>query len=378
LRAARVALIGARRVRQGLGPFVARYLEAAGAQLAGVLGTSTESAAAAARGLASSSRVEAYTDFDALVTRESPDAVAILSPHATHETFLERALAAKLHVLCEKPLVYALPELAARARGWVEAFATAGLLLRENCQWPYTLEGYFQLHPELRGEVARRFQMRLAPVTATPSAMLADSLSHPLSVLQALRPNPGPDARLAHLRFRFSPGSGPEAAAAGRSESETSPIGAGGRAGAAHAALASLVLEFRYESNMAPLDVELELVQSRSVPRPAALAINGRWAHRQVREPDYALYLTAGSRSVKLADPLGALVERFVAELHEVISGCPPIPDEAVAHRMRLFEDVDRALSAGLSGAGSRGPSSVEGPEGPVVGAGRSSDTRDS
>ncbi len=43
----RVGLIGARRKRQGLGPFVARDLRAAGVEVACLLGTSPETARAA-------------------------------------------------------------------------------------------------------------------------------------------------------------------------------------------------------------------------------------------------------------------------------------------------------------------------------------------
>ena len=97
--APRVALIGARRARQGLGPFVARDLHAAGAQVSGFLTTRPESSAQAALSRRAQAGVEArgYLDLEELIDHERPDALAILSPAQTHAGILRSAARAGLH-----------------------------------------------------------------------------------------------------------------------------------------------------------------------------------------------------------------------------------------------------------------------------------------
>jgi predicted dehydrogenase len=321
LTAPRVALVGARRVRQGLGPFVARDLVAAGARITGVVGTSAESAAAAGRDLQAALGIEVRTSRDLrdLLAREALDALVILSPSATHEAYLRAALDAGLHVLCEKPLVWGGEGLARRSEALASGFERKGLLLRENCQWPYVLPAYQELHG-LPERAPARFAMRLAP-DSTGVEMLGDALSHPLSVLQALVP--GPDPRAERPRFRTRPG----------------PLGA-----------TRIGLDFVYRTQACAVDVEVELEQTDVLPRPASLAVDGRWAERRVSMPGYTLHLTADARAVKVRDPLTVLIEDFVAQLRALRGGglapAPPTYREIV-ERMRLLESLVLAYASG-------------------------------
>jgi hypothetical protein len=318
LSAPRVALVGARRVRQGLGPFVARDLVAAGARITGVVGTSAESAAAAGRELQASLGIEvrACRDLRDLLAREALDALVILSPSPTHETYLRAALDAGLHVLCEKPLVWGGDGLARRAEALASGFERKGLLLRENCQWPHVLSAYQELHGLPAGP-PRRFAMRLAPDSAGIE-MLGDALSHPLSVLQALAP--GSEPRVERPRFRRGAG----------------PAGA-----------ARIDLNFVYRTQTCAIDVEVELEQSRALPRPASLAVDGRWAERRVSMPGYTLHLTAAARAVKVRDPLTVLIEDFVAQLRALRGGGPAPAPREIVERMRLLESLVLAYASG-------------------------------
>ena len=322
-RPARVGLIGGRRVRQGLGPFVARDLCAAGALVPCVLGTSPDSAAAAARELAAQlgRDVQGYTAPEAMLEREALDALAILSPHDSHERFLALALEAKLHVLCEKPLLHGEPGLGARSARLACSFAAGGLLLVENCQWPRVLADYARLYPGALARAPERFEMRLSPATSG-LAMLVDSLSHPLSVLQALAPAPAVRLERVELDYR----AGEEAAAPGRP--------------------ARLSLGFDYVAGGTRVRAGVALVQSFSQPRAAALALDGRWAEREVRSPGYEIYLRAGERAVPLRDPLSVHVEDFVAQLDAVRSGARPGSPEPIVQRMALFEELLSAFRA--------------------------------
>lgn len=319
--APRVGLIGARRRRQGLGPFVARDLCGAGARVSAVLGTGSETVATATRELAKRYGVKArgYVDLDAMLARERLDALAILSPPETHEAFLEAALAAGLHVLCEKPLVWGGPRPAARAGALAEHFQARGLLLWENCQWPYTLPAFRALHPGALEGGVRAFSMRLSPDSAG-AQMLVDSLPHPLSLLQTLAP--GADARVEAPRFA---GASPE------SSVRTTRLG----------------IRFRYRAGGALVQAQVALEQSRSLPREAGYGVNGCWAQRRVRASDYAIRLLDGAREVDVPDPLGALVGGFVAELRAVAAGGRPEPADAIVQRMALLEELVRAYEGG-------------------------------
>lgn len=309
-------------MRQGLGPFVARDLRASGAEVACVLGTSAASAATSAQELALQlgQDVRGYADPEAMLAREGLDALAILSPHDSHERFLELALAAKLHVLCEKPLLYGGEGVVARTAALAGRFRAAGLLLVENCQWPRVLPDYARLHPGVLGRPPQRFEMRLSPASSGIT-MLADSLSHPLSVLQALAPCPSP--KLERIELEYLPGE------------------PGAR----------LALGFDYVAPGTRVGVGVQLVQTFSQPRPAALAVDGHWAEREVRSPGYEIYLRAGDRAVPLRDPLSVHVEDFVAQLDAVRSGASPGSPEPIVQRMALFEELLGAFRARNLGA---------------------------
>ena len=301
--APRIGLIGARRVRQGLGPFVARELAALGADVTCALGTRAESAEQARVELrAQGIDVRAYSDADALFEAEALDALAILSPAETHEAHLRRALDAGLHVLCEKPLIWSGTGSAERAAEIVEAFAARGQRLVENCQWPFALGAFEQLHPGTLGAPLERFEMRLSP-ESRGEQMLVDCISHPLSLLQALAPDR--DARLEDAGF--ATGTGPE----------------------------TVTVRFVYRAGRVAAPVEVRLVRSESVPRKASLAINARPADRLVRKSDYSMLFAAGDRSVALPDPLRTLLERFVGAL----DAAGPDPDSwRIAQRMQMLE----------------------------------------
>jgi len=290
-------------VRQGLGPFVARHLVALGAEVPGFLATRPETIAESERALGA----RGYTDLGVLLAKERPDALAILSPSETHERYLEAALEARVAVLCEKPLVWNGPGLARRAAGIAERFAAAGLLLRESCQWPYTLPAYRVLHPGV-GPV-RGFAMRLSPAAREPRQMLGDSLSHPLSLLQAL--TGGAEARAEDVSIRAQPG--------------------------------ELDLRFAYRTPRETVASELRLRASERLPREAGYAVNGHWAEREIRPSDYAFRFRDGSREVDVPDPLRELLRDFLAAL-----GAPRAPlDPAIPRRMALLEQILDALPVG-------------------------------
>lgn len=312
--APRVGIIGARRHRQGLGPHVARYLRTWGAEVPCFVGTSARTIDLAREELARTGiEARGYLDAGEMIARERLDAIAILSPPETHASCLDLALSGGLHALCEKPLVWGGEGNAAEALRIAEGFRSRGLLLRENCQWPYTLGAYAELHPGVLDAPAQHFEMRLSP-TAAGKAMIPDAMPHALSLLQALAD--GPEPRIEGLRF------------------STHRLDAPG-----------ITIGFRYVAGDRSVDASIELVQEKAQPREAGYAVNGRWARRMIRVEDYAMFFASGARVVDVPDPLALLVGSFVRALEAA-------PREAsaareIAERARLLDEIANAFEGG-------------------------------
>jgi len=306
----RIGIVGAGRRRQGLGPFVARDLVAAGAEIPGFVVTSAASRDAVTRAWADDLGIEArgHLDLSSLLRAERLDALAILSPAETHERHLEAALEAGLHVLCEKPLVWGRPELGPTTRRLTRAFDARGLLLWENCQWPYTLPAFERLHPGALSGPPRRLAMRLQPASRGVQ-MLGDSVPHVLSLIQALRP--GRAGRIERLLF------------------------SGGGPGSDR-----LDLGFGFFSGDRELEVEIELRRSDRRPREAALEIDGRRAERLVAADGYRLSFGADGRTVPLPDPLTLLVADFVRALPSPGERPAASRSQEIAERMELLERI--------------------------------------
>jgi predicted dehydrogenase len=275
-----VGIVGARRRRQGLGPFVARDLRAAGAEIPCFLATTPASRDATARALSA----RGYLDLDAMLDSEPLDALAILSPAETHGRYLEAAHAAGLHALGEKPFVWGQPALARIAARIAADFDARGLLLWENCPWPYTLPALEALHPGATTRPPRRFEMRLTP-TSRGVQMLGDAMSHALSLLQALNPGAAPVIEDPHFSTADPPAD-------------------------------ELVARFVYRAEAAATQVCVTLERSEAWPRWATVAVDGRVAQRQVSADDYRLSFVDGDRAVSVPDPLTLLIEDFVRALH--------------------------------------------------------------
>ncbi len=180
-------LVGPGRTRNGLGPFLATFLERAGLRVVAAAGRDwarTEHATGALDERLGHA-VPAFADVREMLSTEPLDVLVIASPPDAHRAALEAALAARVHAFCEKPLVLprecgAVPELCDR-------FAAAGLVLAENCQWPEVLPAFEALWPGSTAARPAELAMGLSPV-GRGRAMVADSLPHFLSVAQTLWP----------------------------------------------------------------------------------------------------------------------------------------------------------------------------------------------
>lgn len=317
----RVAIIGARRRRQGLGPYIARHFHDAGAVIPCILGTSPQTVATAQRELSAKFGIEArgYVDPATMLANESLDALAILSPLETHREWLLFALEAGLHVLCEKPLMWNGAHSIDATRPIVDRFAEQRLRLWENCQWPYTLPAFYSLYPQTQDEYVRRFFMRMSP-SAMGAMMLVDTLPHVLSLLQALVPGDRVKIEGVHYSARG-------------------------------ATVTGMKLQFVYVTEAHHVLVEFQLIYGGRTPRVAGYAINGNYVHRLVRTSDYDIFFADGSenelgtRIVDVSDPVKALVRAFVAALaNDAGGGISHKEEHQILQRMVLLSDLVQAF----------------------------------
>jgi hypothetical protein len=345
----RIGIVGAGRTRNGLGPFLARAFEKAGARIVAVAGRDLARAEATAAELAAGlgHPVAAASDVGALTGHEL-DAMVIAAPVAAHLPALRAALAADVPVFCEKPLVG--PEEGDAVAPLVDAFCARGLVLMENCQWPMVLPAWETLFPDRDRSRVQAVAMGLAPATGGP-AMLEDSLSHLLSVVQAVAPV-GPDTVWAGLTFTPAGGAGDALVVEGRlvpgaaapppmPTSPTSVTSAASAASAASAPPATAAMPAGAGAGAGHggpgVHVRLELAVCTSQPRPAWLALDGARMDRVIDMPGYRISFVAGEKKVTSGDPLQALVYRFAADIREDQHDRNGMEARRVRDRARLY-----------------------------------------
>jgi hypothetical protein len=165
----------------------------------------------------------------------------------------------------------------------------------ENSQWPETLRGFKELHPQALESQPRDFTMRLSPAS-DGLEMLVDSLSHPLSLLQAWTSFFEPlenNCRVERPIFKRynTPG------------------------------VMGISVSFQFRRGAIRVSSQVDLVRQIEQPRIASYSLNGFMAERLVDMRDYSMFLSDSNRRVALADPLALRVARFVSELRLKLGG---------------------------------------------------------
>ncbi len=315
----RVGVIGPSRRNNGTGGFIARFLHRAGAQVVAVAASSPESASEAARGLMSElgSPIRAWPSAAALIAEAELDAVALCTPFRYHEEHFQPALERRLHVLCEKPILWTgRPGDAARATRWAQSFEEAALVLCQNTQWPFLLDELSMLLGAEHLHGLRSFEMGLAPPEGGKD-MFPEAVPHPASLLAAL----GATGEIRSPRARWSNG--------------------------------LKVLEIEFSAVMrdgTELAARIELRAQREQPRPAWISLNGLRIDREVlMQEGYRLQLRAGSQVIGIRDPMVRSIERFIACCRE-----PEAAREArhaIGRTMALLEHLWPATLAALEEA---------------------------
>ena len=284
MRVHRVLIVGARRRKQGLGEFIARYFHEQGAAICGIVGTSSDSVEDTARHLQQQYGIatQGYMDLKSALEQTSPTLVVIASPTGVHRQHLETVAAFGVSCLCEKPLFWedgttCEPDEVERL---VNRFCGEGQLLQLVTQWPETLDEYYSLYPQVKDQPVERFEMLLGPASSGIN-MAIDALPHVLSMVHCL-----------------------------------TGIGVVQNPRAAFKNPKHLTVSFEYRHAAGCLEVTVELMQTPESPRPAGYAINGHKVRRTIQLPEYQLMFTGDSgEQVAVEDPLKKLVRRTLADL---------------------------------------------------------------
>ena len=298
----RVLIVGARRRKQGLGEFIAQYFYEQGAEICGIVGTSSQSVEEAANHLQQQYEItsQGYTDLATAIEQTHPTCVVIASPTGVHRQHLETVAAFGVSCLCEKPLLWedgttCEPDEVERL---VDHFCGEGQLLQLVTQWPETLDEYYSLYPEVKAQPVERFEMLLGP-TSSGINMAIDSLPHVLSMVHCLM-----------------------------------GVGEVQKVEATYNGHDHLDITFDYQHAEGRLEVIVNLIQSPESPRPAGYSINGHVVRRSIQLPEYQMMFTdASGKQVAVEDPLKKLVRRTLADLE---SGKPTDKKQLIASMIDL------------------------------------------
>jgi hypothetical protein len=313
-RAVRVGLIGPGRRRNGTGPFVARQLLGAGVAIVAVAARDRHGAIEGAARLQhdAAHRVAAMPDAAALLARDDLDGVAICSPAETHERYVTDALARRLHVFCEKPLVSGHADVVGRTGELADGFAAAGLVLHENTQWSYTLDDFEAVYGAIDRARVCDLAVELSPACGDPAEMLADAFPHVASLAVAL----GGHGETRDVECDWN------------------------RADAILAVRCAML-----NAGGGPLRVSARFAQCADQPRPAAYAVDGRWLRRRIGS-GYAIAFEADGRLWNVEDPLARSVRAFAASVRGAMHGGRPARAGASATAAAMTAGVRARVAA--------------------------------
>ena len=278
----KVALVGARRTRNGIGHFIGNYFHKNGSQVVSLLGTSAETAASASTTLEEFGiKALPYTDFEGMIADQCPDAVVIASPSTTHCGYLFKALEAGMHVFCEKPFI--VDDSGGVNKALHDIFRLAGdknLIVAMNSQWPFSLPYYEELCGTLESPAIERFYMRSSPPFAGRE-MILESVPHALSLLYC-KCGPGTIKNI-------SVESGQE----------------------------QMAIRFEYQAENSLCVSYLNLAQQLFVPRTFSFGFNDRIVNRSLDLENYEIYFNHSQRTVKVVDPLDLSVQDFITAVRD-------------------------------------------------------------
>jgi len=301
----KLSIIGAGRTRNGIGEYIGKYSHRHGAKVTSVLGTTEKTSLHAASALRKYGiEAHSYTDFDAMVSAEKPDAVVIASPSSTHYDYLLKCLDRGLHIFCEKPFLWDdHTDLRKRVEDIFKKAREKRLTVSMNSQWPFSIDDYEEICGKVRIEEKNKFFVRMSPFSPG-RVMIPESVPHPLSILYC-RLGAG---EIRELNFEWE-GEG------------------------------ALAIRFTYLFETRACDVLIKLVHQRTPPRDFSFGFNDKIVARSLDFNHYEIYFNYGNKKLKIVDPLELSVKNFmeaVEKKSEPLIGYPHI-----LHNTVLLKEID-------------------------------------
>jgi predicted dehydrogenase len=277
-----IAIIGAGRNRNGIGPYIARYFHKNRAGVISALGTTKKSAQRAVEALKGwGINATAYWDFEHMMVAEKPTAVVISSPIPTHYEYLKKSIELGLHIFCEKPFFWhPKVDMAQVLSRLFEKAASKNLTIAMNSQWPFSISFYEKLCGPLVGQRLGSFFMHLEPLYSGKE-MILDALPHALSILYFV-------------------------------------LGAGEIHGLEVAkGTEKYSIRFEYHSNKHNCETYVRLESKKQQPRKFKYGFNHKIVNRVVELDTYTIYFQYQNRKIKISDPLELSVQDFIAAVRE-------------------------------------------------------------
>ncbi len=275
----KIAIIGAGRNKNGIGPYIAKYIHKTRAKVTAVLGTTAASSQAAAGNLCRFGiAARAYTDFDCMVKAEKPDAIVIASPMGTHCKYLCKSVDSGMHVFCEKPFIWHKNPAMDPADLLDKIFDKAGVRkvkIAMNCQWVFSIPFYERLCGPVDKKSVKAFWMRLSP-SAPGLEAIPDSVPHALSLLFAAL------------------GKGDISNFSTENSHEKS------------------ILRFSYDFSAGSCMSCIELVPSTAQPREFAYGFDSRIVFRKLDMNNYNIFFAHDKKTIRIDDPLELSVSDFI------------------------------------------------------------------
>lgn len=272
-----IAILGARRARNGIGEYIGKYLEKNGAHVVCVLGTSEATARQASASLGQYGvAARPYHDFSEMIASEKLDAIAIASPARAHHEYLASALEKGLSVLCEKPFLNPDREnIGKELESLFEISRQKGTTVAMNSQWPFCLPFYDELCGRVHPCDIKSFFIRLSPL-CSGADMIPDSVPHGLSILYCALGK----GTISDLSFS-------------RGEHEMAVI-------------------FTYVTEHGNCRVSMSLFQERMQPRTFSFGFNDLLVQRTVDVTSYDISFAFGEKRIRIPDPLELSVRDFI------------------------------------------------------------------
>ncbi len=287
----RVAIIGA----SGIGKNHARWFHGHGCEIVAFAGSSPESVSSTRLALQNTIGFagEGYTDVQAMLNREKPDAVCVSSPPHLHFQHVMQCLESGAHVLCEKPLVGSdawsglpLDELIESAAKLVAEAKSRNLVFGTQMQYATCAPLLLELCNLNSADEIESFSMTMETKNLkhgrTFDDVWLDLAPHPLSVLRRLVPQSEIDWASAKCDVRESDSNAAFQLNDGKRSIET--------------------------------QIHVALNEARAVPK-RVFEINGQtvdYAARNNERGEFRAYLQSAHRVLELPDFVDTLVGNFV------------------------------------------------------------------